>query len=527
VSAPIAPGEIFAGKYRIERVLGQGGMGVVLAATHLALGQIVAIKVLLTESATPDSATRFLREAQALVRLKSEHAARVLDVGEADPGTPYMVMEYLEGSDLADVIAQHRQLRVSDAVDYLLQAGEAIAEAHAAGIVHRDLKPANLFLTKAADGSAWIKVLDFGISKAMEPEGAPKSKALTATTAVFGSPAYMSPEQMRSARDADARSDLWSLAVILYEMLTGALPFDGPTYPDLVLAVNTTTPAKIATFRSDVPEALEAAILRCFERNREHRWPGVAELARAIAPFGSAEAEGSARRIARTAGLSTAPASAAIPAAAPPAAAPAPPRSAIDRAGYDPIASSPLQPAAAPVRSTATSMTGDAPPAPAPGKARDRWLLLGGLGLGIAGSLAVAVLLLHGRPRPVDPAPVLGAERPASERPERPVDDARRPAPPASAGPEIAVSSALPPASPPDPSTVPAALAPRPAPFGRLPSPPTGLPAIPAPPGIPAPPAIPTPPIPALPAPTVAPAAPPATAPPAPTKKSPFDVTIK
>ncbi len=186
---------MLAGKYRVERVIGEGGMGVVLAATNLRLGQRVAIKLMRKDMINEEAVERFLREARALVRLRSEHVTRVLDVGEAEDGVPFMVMEYLEGSDLSSVVQQRGALAPKDAVEYLLQACEAIAEAHAAGIIHRDLKPANLFLTRAPDGSDAIKVLDFGISKLVEPEDEPEAKKLTATTTVFGSPAYMSPSR--------------------------------------------------------------------------------------------------------------------------------------------------------------------------------------------------------------------------------------------------------------------------------------------------------------------------------------------
>src|SRR3954454_18638740 len=219
----IAEGRVLAGKYRIERVLGRGGMGVVVAAHHIHLDEKVAIKFLLPEAvANAEVLGRFVREARAAVRIKSEHVARVSDVGTLEGGEPYMVMEYLEGSDLAEWLLQRGALPVEQAVEFLLQASEAIAEAHALGIVHRDLKPANLFVVRRADGLLSIKVLDFGISKVTDASMA--AGAATSTLALMGSPLYMSPEQMESARTADARSDIWSLGVILYELLTGACP---------------------------------------------------------------------------------------------------------------------------------------------------------------------------------------------------------------------------------------------------------------------------------------------------------------
>ena len=300
MSAPVSEGEVLAGKYRIERVLGQGGMGVVVAAMHMQLNQRVAIKLLL-EGATDEVVERFQREARAAVRLKCQHVARVIDVGELPTGAPYMVMEYLDGHDLQQMVRGSGALSVHEAVLYLLHACEAIGEAHSIGIVHRDLKPANLFLTRAADGSSTVKVLDFGISKTAETEGDEGAgMSLTKTTAVLGSPLYMSPEQMKSARSADARSDIWSLGAILYELLTGGVPFNAMTFTELVLMVNMEVPRSIATIRNDVPAGLEAAVLKCLEKKPDNRFANVAELAFALAPYGPPQAQASADRVART-----------------------------------------------------------------------------------------------------------------------------------------------------------------------------------------------------------------------------------
>src|SRR5512132_1665322 len=209
VNVPVE-GEVLAGKYRVERILGKGGMGVVVAAMHLQLGQRVAIKSLL-EDATQETVSRFIREARAAVRLKSEHTARVLDVGDLPDGAPYMVMEYLDGNDLSHLLRSGGALPTADAVLYVLHACEAMAEAHSIGIIHRDLKPANLFLTRGADGAPTIKVLDFGISKLMHEQQGEDEVQLTRTSALLGSPLYMSPEQLRSAREATVQSDIWSL----------------------------------------------------------------------------------------------------------------------------------------------------------------------------------------------------------------------------------------------------------------------------------------------------------------------------
>src|SRR5262245_32594102 len=187
-------------------------MGVVVEARHIALDERVAIKFLLPDYArAPEASARFLREARAAVKIKSEHVARVSDVGELETGAPYMVMEYLDGRDLAGVLEKTGVLPIPDAVDYIIQGSEAIAEAHTYGIVHRDLKPANLFLTRRPDGTPLVKVLDFGISK-VQSEGVDK---LTKTSAMLGSALYMSPEQMQHTRSVDLRTDVYALGISL------------------------------------------------------------------------------------------------------------------------------------------------------------------------------------------------------------------------------------------------------------------------------------------------------------------------
>src|SRR5450432_2337777 len=234
----VQQGDLLAGKYRVENVLGEGGMGYVVAALHEQLNQRVAVKLLsplLSEN--EDSVTRFLREARAAVRIRSEHVARVLDVGELPDGSPYMVMEYLLGRDLAAELDEREHLDVPEAIDYVLQACEAVAEAHSIGLIHRDLKPSNLFLTRRPDGSPLVKVLDFGISKAIDQTGMVEQQALTTTSAVMGSPLYMSPEQVRSSKTVDARSDVWSLGVVLYELLSAAHPFEAETMTALLASI--------------------------------------------------------------------------------------------------------------------------------------------------------------------------------------------------------------------------------------------------------------------------------------------------
>jgi serine/threonine protein kinase len=283
---PTAVGEVLAGKYRVERVLGQGGMGVVVAATHLQLGQEVALKFLLPSACQiPEAVARFLREARAAVQIHSEHVARVIDVGTLENGAPFMVMEFLRGADLGGVLRARGPLPIIEAVDYVVQACEAIAEAHALGIVHRDLKPANLFLTHRVDGSPLVKVLDFGISKALRDPLGGGSASLTATTAIMGSPQYMSPEQIRSSKDVDVRTDVWSLGIILHELLAGSSAFVSNTVPALLAMIVADPPTPIRQQRADVPPELEAVILRCLEKDRTRRFGSVAQLARSLAPF--------------------------------------------------------------------------------------------------------------------------------------------------------------------------------------------------------------------------------------------------
>ena len=294
--APVTPGDILGGKYRVEQVLGVGGMGVVVAATDVNLERRVAIKFLLAEYVQNHEATeRFLREARAAVKIQSEHVARVIDVGTMDTGAPYMVMEYLEGHDLQGAIEKSGQISIENAITYLLQACEAIAEAHAAGIVHRDLKPANLFLARQADGSSKVKVLDFGISK--NTSAGSNDQSLTKTSSMMGSPLYMSPEQMRSTKDVDARADIWSLGVILYELLTGRTPYIADTMPQLIAMILSEQHDPISASRDDVPDGLVAVIDKCLGKEPALRYPSIAEFAIALSEFAPGRGRVSVERI--------------------------------------------------------------------------------------------------------------------------------------------------------------------------------------------------------------------------------------
>jgi serine/threonine-protein kinase len=302
MSAPVKIGETLAGKYTVERVLGVGGMGVVVAAKHIHLGERVAIKFLLPHAlARPDVVKRFMQEGQAAAKMKSEHIARVRDVGTLDSGAPYLVMEYLDGEDLGAVLRVKRTLPVDVAVGYILQACEALADAHAAGVIHRDLKPGNLFLTRKNDGSSVIKIIDFGISKVgVTGDGLPPigNGEMTETAMMMGSPLYMAPEQMASARDVDGRSDIWSLGIILHTLLTGDPPFKAASVMQVYELIIAGAPP-LRNALPGAPEGLEKILLKCLQKQRKDRYDNVADLAAALVEFGPIGARDSAERTAR------------------------------------------------------------------------------------------------------------------------------------------------------------------------------------------------------------------------------------
>jgi eukaryotic-like serine/threonine-protein kinase len=270
-------GDVIDGKYELVRMLGEGGMGRVFGARHAVLGSAVAIKILKRAAEQPDVARRFLREARAAVRLHSDHVARVIDVGQLATGEPFMVMELLEGTDLATQL-RRGPLPTDRALRYLIEACDGVAEAHRHGITHRDLKPSNLFLATRPGGASVIKVLDFGIATAATDD---VDHGVTTTSALLGSPAYMSPEQLRSSKHVDPRSDVWSLGVTLYELLAGKHPFGGPTFTALSIAIATEPHPPLA----GVSPELAAIVDRCLEKEPRDRYAGAAELGDALARF--------------------------------------------------------------------------------------------------------------------------------------------------------------------------------------------------------------------------------------------------
>ena len=298
------PGMVVAGKYCVERVIGEGGMGVVVSATHEGLDQKVAIKFLLPEAMrSPDVVERFLREAKVAARVTNEHVARVTDVGKAEPGgIPFIVMEYLEGSDLGAMIEAAGKLPLDEACEIGLQACEALAEVHAAGIVHRDLKPSNLFVTRRADGSPSVKLLDFGISKfTSQPDEQSGDPALTATATIMGSPSYMSPEQLKSTKEVDARTDVWALGAVIYEAVTGKPAFRGETVPQVCFLIGSEDPAAPSSLRPELPPEIEKAILACLDKNAETR-ATLVDLARALVGAAPDRARASLERVEATMG---------------------------------------------------------------------------------------------------------------------------------------------------------------------------------------------------------------------------------
>ncbi|MEP7053595.1 MAG: serine/threonine-protein kinase, partial [Pseudomonadota bacterium] len=295
----LAPGAIIGGKYRIDGFLGAGGMGVVLSATHLELGAPVAIKIVRDDLAQHEEVvSRLLFEARAAARMRSSHIVRVLDVARLDSGAPYIVMEQLEGLDLAAVLAEAGTLTATDAVNYLLQACEGLNEAHALGVVHRDLKPENLFLANTPEGVV-LKILDFGISKDLGTSISSGARStLTKKGAAIGSPFYMSPEQMAASPTLDARADVWSLGAILFELLTGHCPFEADSTALVCSKVLVDQAPSLRDFDSNAPAGLDAIIQRCLQKEPEERFQSASELASALREFDAAQRGAAAAELA-------------------------------------------------------------------------------------------------------------------------------------------------------------------------------------------------------------------------------------
>ncbi|MEZ4406875.1 MAG: protein kinase [Polyangiales bacterium] len=280
---PLPVGSVVGDRYRTGGAIGVGGMGVVVRGSDLDTGEPVAIKFMQPEAVSrPEALQRFVREAQALLLIESPHVARVRDVGNLDNGVPYIVMEYLEGEDLSARLGAGERFTLRGAVELVLEACVAVESAHAQGVLHRDLKPANLFLARCADGERRVKVLDFGISKFDSPGLRAPDASITTSAVLIGSPNYMAPEQMLDAVTVDARADVWSLGVILYELLTGRLPFSGRTLTEVCSKVLTAPAPPLSEHRPEAPPILQRLIDRCLAKERDERYESAAELSAAL-----------------------------------------------------------------------------------------------------------------------------------------------------------------------------------------------------------------------------------------------------
>lgn len=297
----VREGEVLAGKYRVERIPGRNGLGVLVQVRHMELGQEVTLKFLVPDACMyPEFVQRFIREARAAVKIQGEHVARVTDVGRLASGAPYMVREFLRGPDLSEVLKVRGPLPVIEACDYIIQAAEAVAEAHALGIAHRNLRPTTLVVTRRTDGAPLVKVFDFAAAEALHVEPFTKqSVSLVGSSALLASLPYLSPEQVRDPQGVDFRADVYGLGAILYELLSGIPPFEAESAPALLAMVAADLPVRLRTLRFGLPAPLEEAVMRALEKSRELRFSTVAEFALALKPFASAESTGSIERIVR------------------------------------------------------------------------------------------------------------------------------------------------------------------------------------------------------------------------------------
>ena len=297
----VREGEVLAGKYRVERIPGRNGLGVVVQVRHMELGQEVTLKFLVPEAcAYPEFVQRFVREARSAVRIQGEHVARVTDVGRLESGAPYMVREYLRGPDLAEVLKVRGPLPISEAVDYIIQACEGVAEGHALGVVHRNLRPTSLVVARRSDGTALVKVFDFAAAESLHVNPfTERAVSLVGTSAIMASLPYLAPEQIRDPHDVDFRADVYSLGAVLFELLSGAPVYAADAAPALLAQVAADAAPSLRTLRQDAPGELDHIVLRCLAKNRAIRYPSVAEFVLALGPFASHEATSSIERIVR------------------------------------------------------------------------------------------------------------------------------------------------------------------------------------------------------------------------------------
>jgi eukaryotic-like serine/threonine-protein kinase len=406
------PGSVLGGKYRIERELARGGMGVVVLATHVRLDRPVAIKLLDARGKDPAYlAARFAREARAAARLGGVHVVQILDFDEAPDGTPYLVMELLVGQDLERLLGREGPLAPARAVDLGLQACVALAEAHGRGVVHRDVKPSNLFLARGADGTSRLKLLDFGISKLLDG-----GVSLTRTATALGSPMYMSPEQLLDPRTVDPRSDVWAVGVTLFRLLCNRPPFDAPDASSVAAQIAARPPLDLAALAPTLPAGLAAVVMRCLEKEPQRRFASVVALAEALEPFRDATSVASLSQVRALADA----ASRAGPFPEPP-----PSGVAVERAGWTLSHDLPPQPAlpASPAvagtpRPSATTEPTPSPSPRPPSTQSPRWAQVAAIVLAL--TALVGAVLWGAQPRPASTsAPVAGAPGPTAAQPPR------------------------------------------------------------------------------------------------------------
>lgn len=430
-TGPLPPGTVIGAKYEVRGPIGEGGMGFVVRARHLTLQEEVAIKFLKPAGGGTEAIERFVREARAAAKLKNEHVIRVHDVGVHE-GMPYIVMELVAGQSLGDRVDAEGPLPPDLAVDLVLQACDAMADAHAHGIVHRDLKSGNLMLTQRGDGTPFVKILDFGLATApLEDPSGPRAAGITSTNTTFGSPAYMPPEQIRAAKNADARSDLWALGVILYELVSGRLPFEADTVPGILAAIAADPPRPLAEVRPEAA-ALWPVVERCLRKDPAERFASVNDLAAALAPFASADGSLFAARAQRPRGSTPAP--------------PAP----------SPSAPNPRSPVSGHTSTMAASADTFTPPAPPRGRT---WLAVPAVAVVAVVATLGVTRLLSPRPdaRPAAPtidtaaitSPIVTAQSPAPPRSAASNDTA--PGDPSVAATSTATTSRAPATDPPTP----------------------------------------------------------------------------
>jgi serine/threonine-protein kinase len=448
------PGEVLDGKYRVEGIVGEGGMGAVAKATHLLRRAPVALKFMSgAVLSLPGAVERFVNEGVAASQIDSDHVVRIFDVGRLPSGAPYLVMEFLDGRDLGRVLeVEGPRLPVSRAVHFTVQILRALQTAHAAGIIHRDMKPSNCFIIERDGDPDFVKLVDFGISKVRSADETP-APALTRTNSALGTPLYMSPEQARSPRDVDARTDLYSVGAILYEMLCARTPYTSETgeFTEILFKIFTTEPEPIRTLTPDVPDGLAAVVHRALQRDREARFASASEMAEALAPFADARSNDILARIRAARGRSLLPPgsrslpppSAAAPAVPPSSATPAEARTQ-GQAGD----------ARVPTHVGVTRESGSAP-----ATSRTTLAIAGGAALLLAAAGAVAIASRGGHPSSDAAAPGVPAASIATPAPPAPL------APPAPTATLAATASAAPDESAPHPpaSAAPSSeLAPRP-----------------------------------------------------------------